>query len=220
MRKVIDYVGREFGFLTVIRFEKKLPPNGYYYICKCRCGILKSVCATNLRAGTTRSCGKCGLVVQGNRSHGLTRTATWNNWNAMICRCRYPNSAGYLHYGGRGIKICDRIVKSPASIVELIGLRPAKYLTIDRIDNDGHYSCGQCSQCKSNKWKFNIRWATRKQQSRNRRNNRPLTINGVTMLAVEWAEFVGITPTTIYHRINRGESGSDLIRPMRRSSIR
>lgn len=214
MRKTIDYVGKRFGFLTVIRFKEKRPPNAYYWYCGCDCGKTTVVAASNLRSGTTQSCG-CGIKVSKQIKHRLSRTPIYRIWQAMKSRCYDRKYHAYKYYGGREIKVCNFLFDSPDNIISVIGGRPTAQHSIDRIDNHGNYSCGSCSRCKMNRWKLNIRWATREQQSRNRRNNRPITINGVTKLAVEWAEFSGITPTAIYHRINRGESGNDLIRPMR-----
>lgn len=214
MRKLIQYQGRRFGFLTVLRFKEKRSPNGYYWQCECDCGKTTVVAASNLRSGTTQSCG-CGIKVSKQIKHRLSRTPIYQIWNAMKERCYYKSHVGYKHYGGRGIRVCNFLFESPVNVISLIGNRPSSDHSIDRINNEGHYSCGSCPQCNRHKWKFNVHWATREQQSRNRRNNRPLTINGTTKLAVEWAEYSGITPTAIYHRINRGESGLDLIRPMR-----
>jgi hypothetical protein len=42
---------------------------------------------------------------------------------------------------------------------------------MDRIDNDGNYSCGKCEQCLREGWTANCRWSTRLQQARNRRRS-------------------------------------------------
>jgi len=69
-------------------------------------------------------------------------------------RCTNINSAQYKDYGGRGIKC---FLKSYHEILNSIGKRPSKLYTLDRINNNGDYEID------------NIRWATRKQQSSNRR---------------------------------------------------
>lgn len=71
-----------------------------------------------------------------------------------------------------------------------MGLRP-EGMTLDRIDPAGGYSPDNC------------RWATMRTQQRNRRNNRRVTLNGVTKLLVEWAEELGIPYQTLYGRIYR-----------------
>ena len=72
-----------------------------------------------------------------------------------------------------------------------MGERP-KGLTLDRIDNSKDYGPGNC------------RWATRKEQQLNRRNNRIFTLGEKTISISEWATHSGIKLTTIYDRLARG----------------
>lgn len=59
--KYNDLSGQKFGRLTVIRrVENKIQPGGAHkimYECLCDCGTTKIVTASNLKRGTTRSCG-------------------------------------------------------------------------------------------------------------------------------------------------------------------
>jgi len=70
--KFTDLSGQRFGRLTVVkRVENKVQPNGSHkimYECLCDCGTVKTVCASNLKMGTTRSCGCLNRELASKRS--------------------------------------------------------------------------------------------------------------------------------------------------------
>lgn len=92
------------------------------------------------------------------------QTREYSTWHSMKQRCFNSKNPYYPRYGGRGITICDRWLKFE-KFLEDMGLRPAGR-TLDRINNDGNYEPGNC------------RWATHKEQCRNRVSNRVLTLKG------------------------------------------
>ena len=85
------------------------------------------------------------------------RSSEYMAWHAMKQRCLNPKHAAYSRYGGRGIRVCDEWRDNFQQFLVDVGPRPDPSLSLDRIDNDGDYRPG------------NVRWATRSQQARNRR---------------------------------------------------
>ncbi len=112
----------------------------------------------------------------------------------MIARCNKPSKQSYHRYGGRGIKVCDRWLGRDglANFIADMGPRPSPKHSVDRIKNDGNYEPGNC------------RWATQKEQQRNRCNNRLVTAYGVTKTLIEWSEEFGVPYFTIWYRLSFG----------------
>jgi hypothetical protein len=110
----------------------------------------------------------------------------------MIRRCTSPKEDSYQFYGARGITVCDRWRASFQNFYADMGDRPSPKHTIDRIKSDGNYEPGNC------------RWATQKEQQRNRTNNTILKHDGQEMCVAAWAEKLGVTAQTIHNRLRKG----------------
>lgn len=211
-KRTTDLTGRVFGRLTVCHFVGYTGPQyRATWVCRCDCGIECRVVGSQLtkRSGSgTKSCGCLLREVIGARyrTHGLKKTALYNIWAQMKARCLNPKSDPYDDYGGRGIRVCKEWGQSFEAFARKLGKRPSPGHSIDRIDNNGHYSCGECEECTANGWPFNCRWATRSEQSRNRRSNRLVEWGGEKLTVSEWAERTGINRDVLLGRLNAGWS--------------
>jgi hypothetical protein len=107
----------------------------------------------------------------------------------MKQRCLNKGLRIYQKYGGKGITVCERWLNSFEAFLGDMGERPAG-TTLDRYpDNNGNYEPGNC------------RWATSKQQNRNRNSVRRITAFGKTMTFYEWAEETGLSSDCLRQRI-------------------
>ncbi len=111
-----------------------------------------------------------------NFRQGQTKTLAYKSWAGAKERTTSPRAKDYAHYGGRGITMCEGWANSSKAFIDDMGERPSSDYSLDRIDNEGNYSCGKCEQCISNNWTMNCRWATREMQQRNKSHyHRPTT---------------------------------------------
>ncbi len=58
-QKRLEMIGQKFGRLSILSYNKKVSERiSYdYYLCRCDCGVEKSIRGAHLRSGATRSCG-------------------------------------------------------------------------------------------------------------------------------------------------------------------
>ncbi len=197
--RFIDLTGQKFGRWTVIELYSIATGSPTMWLCRCECGTKRPIQAGALSRGGSRSCRRCAM-----QRHRKVGTPEYFSWGGMLSRCRNTNSPSYPRYGGRGITACQRWIDSFEDFLEDMGTKPSLQHSIDRIDNDGNYSCGHCPECLRNGWPANCRWATRTQQARNSSRNRLLTHNGQTMCLAAWAKLFGIHWGTLRSRLVKG----------------
>lgn len=81
-------------------------------------------------------------------------------WANMIQRCHDPERSGFQWYGAKGVSVCQRWRENFDAFTADMGERP-EGRTLDRWPNKfGNYEPGNC------------RWATEKEQQRNRTNTK------------------------------------------------
>lgn len=198
MGKFIDLTGERFGRLIVVQKTdfrigkaKKV-----VWECACDCGNVCYVPTDKLTSGHTSSCGCYAKEIAGDahRKHGKQNSRIYNIWCKMKMRCNNPTDSAYKDYGGRGIKLCEEWHDFVPFYKWAMENGYKENLTIDRIDNNQGYSPDNC------------RWATTKEQNRNKRNNRYITAQGQTHILEDWSALTGISKKTIHQRLKRGWS--------------
>lgn len=161
----------------------------------CDCGNIHLTYGQKVFRGEIKSCGCLTIkkaterIISMSLQHGHMRgksTRTYNSWKSMFQRlnrkCKtYSN-----------VKICKRWNKFE-NFLEDMGERP-KGMSIDRINNDGNYELSNC------------RWATHRQQTRNRRITIFLINKGEKRTLKEWCEIYSIEYRKAHYRYSKGWS--------------
>jgi hypothetical protein len=192
--------GRRFGRLVIVGRAYTVDSNVTRWRCRCDCGNSSVVSYINLVSGNTRS---CGCLRSGNPCaaiHGRSYSRIYRIWGGMLRRCRDTHNKSWIRYGGRGITICSRWRQFIFFLRDMGECPPG--FSIERIDNSNGYGPGNC------------KWASPKEQARNRRDNHILSFDGKRQCLQAWAEELNIHPNTLRSRLSRGWSVQDaLTRP-------
>lgn len=185
---MINLIGNKFGDLIVIdRVKSSLRESRW--LCKCICGNTALIATSKLKRGQ-KYCRECFDKKRG--KHRLSGTMEYKAWARIIQRCSIsPKNPSKQYYTDRGITVCkewrlfDNFIKD-------IGFAPTKKHTVDRIDNNKGYEPSNC------------KWATMKEQSRNKRSNKIIEFNGQKKCLVEWCELYGLEKRTLCGRLLKG----------------
>jgi hypothetical protein len=116
--------------------------------------------------GKSTGCAKCADRSH-KTTHGESKTRLFHIWSGIKDRCLNERCGSYRDYGGRGISICAEWANDYAAFRDWAmanGYRET--LTIDRIQVEGNYEPGNC------------RWATKSEQSNNKRSTIFVVVDG------------------------------------------
>lgn len=197
-------IGSRIGDWTVLEIPSTCKSK---VICKCTCGRVKLVDVDNLlRNGSTR-CKSCAIGSRGAKYgrpvRGAERNRLYFVWAGIKARCEPRAGNQGSSYQKLGIMMCDEWKCDFAAFRDWSlanGYREG--LSIDRWPNPyGDYEPSNC------------RWATQRQQQRNRTNNRLIAAFGETKPLIEWAEDRRCTVgrSGLSSRLNKGWNPEDAI---------
>ena len=195
----MNLVGEKFGKLTV----SSVGANGWTWVCRCDCGVVKLQTTSALRLGKSRSCGcsKGAAISARKLRHGKSKTPEFRIWAGMHHRCIDTLPKNARVYLDKGIRVCERWTGKEgfANFLQDLGPRPSPSHSIDRIDLNGNY----CPE--------NCRWADWVTQNNNRRCTRYLTHAGVTLSVAQWAVKKAVPVKRLYKRAYAGWSDSEIL---------
>ena len=210
--RIIDLAGQRFGRLVAIehagRVVNKSGNRTTLWRCKCDCGNETIVRYPLLVSGNTCSCGcwerenKERMVSIAHANNLKSASAEFGNveshplrkiWKSMLMRCNNPNVIGYKHYGGRGVKVCERWSGDLGfeNFVNDMGERP-EGTTLDRLD----VNVGYCPE--------NCRWATDTEQANNKTDNVYIIVGDSQITAKQFCIALGLNYWVAIKQIQRG----------------
>jgi hypothetical protein len=203
-----DITGQKFGRLTVLKREGKNISQQATWRCLCECGKETVQAGSTLRAGKVVSCGCYGIEARRakTQTHGLSHTPIYNYYHSMLSRMA-EGHRGSENYHGRGIRICDRWIKSFEHFIEDMlpkleearRLIPDKVLTLERRDVNGWYTPDNCY------------FATMMVQNNNKRNNVRIEHAGQIQTSAQWARSAGMSLEAFRARKNLGWSMEEIL---------
>lgn len=175
--------------LTIIKISNERKGRGRTLICKCECWNETKISIWNW--GRIKSC----WCLWWKTTHGMTNTSEYKIWRWLLDRCNKETHYVYRDYGGRWIKVR---FKEFDEFYKEVWDRPWEWYSIDRIDNSKWYE------------PWNVRWATMKEQSNNRRSNVKCIIKWEEHTLQERADKLWMNRKTLKRYILKGKIKWDL----------
>lgn len=125
---------------------------------------------------------------------GMSKEPFYEVYHSIRARCEYPTDKDFKNYGGRGIRFCwDNYVDFKKDMYKsyLDHKAKNKSTTIERLNVNGHYE------------KINCIWVTIQDQQKNKRSNRYITYDGITLTIADWARKLNVSRQAVRYRLDQ-----------------
>ena len=192
-------IGKRFKALTIIEFSHYANDYQTHWLCKCDCGVVKSMNLVNLKSDRVKSCGclKTERIKKLMTTHNKSNHPLYTVWKGMKARCYNPKEKYYYNYGGRGVRVCDSWLNDFSAFYEwAINNGWQKGLELDKDINDTSgllvYSPATC------------KFVTKLDNANKKRNNKIIEIDGVSKTVTEWALSLGVSRNMVNDRLKAG----------------
>lgn len=195
----IEWLGEKFGRLTVVDFTRPPSPSrGWYWVCECECGTIKTLCPRDVRAGKVKSCGCLHDELASVRATKFKYSVSENKrlysiYNGIKKRCYRESEPRYKDYGMRGIKMCDEWLNSENGFDNFVEWSLSHGynddLTIDRVDVNADYEPCNC------------RWVSLQTQQQNKRTTLWVEYKGERVQLRVLCKKHGLSYDTVHNRI-------------------
>ena len=158
---------------------------------RCMCGNEFIASISNVKRGNTTSCGCYNnrKAKETNTKHGLSTHPLYGQWQNIKNRCYNKNILEYKSYGAKGIKVCEEWKNNFMPFYNWAQDNHWELgLQVDRIDGTGNYEPNNC------------RITTCLQQSRNRKNNINIFLNGKSMCLKDYCAELNVNYNMVRYR--------------------
>ena len=110
-RNYSEFLGSNFGRLTVLSLYREKYTNKVRFYCFCECGNIHTFSMGNQDRTNSCGCLNKDLLSKRKTTHGHsgkvgTRSKAYSVWTNMKSRCTNEKSTHYEYYGGKGITYC------------------------------------------------------------------------------------------------------------------
>ncbi len=173
-----DITGVRSGCLVALYpVNREAVTNKIIWLCRCDCGSEFLIRSVGISKGHTKSCGCLQRAKPNRKTHGMSKTAEYRVWRTL------------KYFAKDGARVDPEWARSFERFFADMGKRPSASHSLLRKDKNKGYDLSNCY------------WATERQQRGAMKNNKLLTLNGVTKCVSWWCRKKKLASSTLRNRV-------------------